>query len=66
MADARINPERPRCPRCGTEMNETEAIAPLGNDPGLRIFECSACGSATSRLEPARPNRSPVKGRVSN
>jgi hypothetical protein len=52
---------RPKCRRCSAEMEETTSIAPFGADPGLHIFECSSCGSATSRLE---PGKSGTKGRV--
>jgi hypothetical protein len=38
-------------------MLETAKIAPFASDLGLRIFECPACGAATSRLEPAPPAR---------
>jgi hypothetical protein len=43
---------RPKCSRCGVVMDETTRIVPFGDDPGLLIFECSGCGSATSRFDP--------------
>jgi hypothetical protein len=55
MACAPVVPTAPECPRCGQVMRETDWIAPFADDPGLRLFECSACGAATSRLDPAQP-----------
>ena len=57
MARALAVPAAPDCRRCGQIMQETGRIAPFADDPGLRLFECSACGAATSRLEPSRPGR---------
>jgi hypothetical protein len=54
MARAPIDPAAPDCPKCGQSMQDVGRIAPFGDDPGLRLFECSACGGATSCLEPAR------------
>ena len=53
---------RPKCRRCGAAMEETASIAPFGADPGLLIFECLRCGSATSFIEATKPS---AKGRVS-
>jgi hypothetical protein len=47
---------QPKCPRCGAAMKETNSIAPFGAEPGLRIFECPGCGSATSYIEASTPS----------
>ena len=57
MACALVVPAAPDCPRCGQTMKETGKIAPFADDPGLWLFECSACGAATSRLGPSWPAR---------
>ncbi len=55
--------EQLNCPRCGRAMEETAGIASFGSEPGLRIFECLACGSATSRFDngeiPAKRGKGP-------
>ena len=38
----------------GAPWQETAGIASFGSEPGLRIFECPGCGSATSRLGTAK------------
>lgn len=61
MAEALRVAGGPECPRCGTVTEQTERIAPFGSEPGLRIFECSACGWAITRLEPRRQSNAGSK-----
>ena len=61
MADRLGAPEQLNCSRCGGVMEETAGVASFGSEPGLRIFECQGCGSATSRLDSAKSPRRGVR-----
>jgi hypothetical protein len=61
MEDERPKGEGPNCPKCGSAMVETARIRPFRNDPGLRIFECAACGSSDSRLDTFPTKRPPKR-----
>jgi hypothetical protein len=36
-----------QCPRCGRRVRMSAEIAPLGSEPGHRIFHCAGCGKMT-------------------